>query len=52
MKQAIKIVSTLAIAILALDFIFFVGWVMSGQTPVDGFYFGAITANIIKAIIF
>lgn len=51
MKNAIKIILTVVIVILAIDFLFFVGWVMSGQTPVDGFYFGAITTNILRAII-
>jgi hypothetical protein len=27
-------------------------WLISGQTPVDDFYFGSITAHIIKFIFF
>lgn len=37
--------------VLALDFLAFALWIISGQQPVDGFYFGAITANIIKAVL-
>lgn len=51
MKNAIKITLTVAIVILAIDFIGFVLWAMSGQQPVDGFYVGAITTNVLRAII-
>jgi|LSQX01.1.fsa_nt_gb hypothetical protein len=47
----IKTVGAVALAILMLDALAFFAWVLSGQTPADGFYFGAITANIIKALL-
>ena len=34
-------------SLLALDVFGFVAWVASGQTPVDGFYIGALTARIL-----
>lgn len=37
--------------VLAIDFIVYAMWVLSGQVPVDGFYVGAITNAILKAII-
>lgn len=49
-----QVIGMLAIAIfmiMAIDAMFFFAWVMSGQNPGDGFYFGAITANIIKTFI-
>lgn len=46
-----KIIAGASIAILAIDFVGFASWVVSGQVPVDGFYLGRITAEIIKAII-
>jgi hypothetical protein len=36
------------IAIMIFDFVCFCAWVLSGQQPLDNFYFGAITGNIIK----
>lgn len=37
--------------VLLIDFSGFISWVSSGQQPVDGFYIGAITANIIRLFI-
>lgn len=48
----LKLIGYVSIAILAIDFIVFCGWIISGQHPVDGFYIGSITANILKAILF
>lgn len=53
-EYAIAILKTIvyvSIAILAIDFLVFCGWIISGQHPVDGFYVGSITANILKVII-
>ena len=47
MKTAINII----LAILLLDFVCFLAWLMAGQTPPDGMYLGMITRNIIKLII-
>lgn len=49
--HTIKIIGGALAFILALDFFAFLLWIMSGQHPVDGFYAGAITANIIKALL-
>lgn len=51
MKETLKIAGTLALLILFIDFCGFVAWVASGQHPADGFYIGAITANILKLIL-
>lgn len=37
--------------VMAADAMAFAIWILSGQTPVDGFYLGALTANIIKLFI-
>ncbi len=38
------------VAVLAIDFIGFMVWALSGQTPPDGFFFGTITKHILTAI--
>lgn len=43
---------TIAVVIIAVDFLGFLAWGMSGQMPVDGFYVGAITRNILQAVFF
>jgi len=48
MKTLFKIISIF----LLIDFVSFIAWVASGQVPVDGVYFGMITANFIKFILF
>lgn len=40
-----------AAMILFIDAMFFMAWIVSGQTPGDEFYFGALTANLLKIII-
>jgi hypothetical protein len=42
-----KIITT----IMIIDVLGFMMWTLSNQSPVDGFYVGAITSNIIKMII-
>lgn len=49
--HTLKYIGIALASILALDFFAFALWIFSGQHPVDGFYAGAITANIIKAIL-
>lgn len=49
--EKLKILGIIAIAVVLIDVLGFMAWVWSGQIPADGFYIGAITANIIKAII-
>jgi hypothetical protein len=36
--------------VMFLDWMCFGAWILSGQTPVDGFYLGRITAEIIKIL--
>ena len=43
--------SGVALGILMIDALCFIAWIASGQYPSDGFYFGAITTNIIKALL-
>ena len=52
MRNALKIAGTVLLAILAVDFFGFMAWILSGQTPGDSFYIGAITTNIIRALFF
>lgn len=46
-SPSVVILSVLA-SVLALDLFGFIAWFASNQSPADGFYIGAITANIIK----
>lgn len=48
-KDIIGFVLTVAAIILVLDALALAAWALSGQHPADGFYAGAITANIISA---
>lgn len=43
---------TIAVVVIAIDVLGFLAWGMSGQMPVDGFYVGAITRNVLQAILF
>lgn len=50
-----KIIGTIfiiATVILSIDFFGLMVWVLSGQTPVDSFYIGAITKNILMFLFF
>jgi len=51
MKSLLKITAGAIATIMAVDFLGFMMWILSSQMPVDGFYVGAITANILKAIL-
>jgi len=46
-----QIILTIVFVVLAVDFLGFVGWVASGQHPVDNFYVGTITAHALQAVI-
>jgi hypothetical protein len=46
--NAIKTCLYAAISLLLIDALGLMAWIASGQTPADGFYLGAISANIIK----
>ena len=47
----LKIIIYTILIILAIDLVGFIAWIVSGQLPVDNFYIGTITANIIKLFI-
>lgn len=49
MKNTLQTIAVIALAIILLDAVCFTAWVASNQRPADGFYAGAITANILKA---
>ena len=51
MKENLSIIGQVIVGYLMLDFVFFFIWVESGQVPVDGFYLGNLTTNILKIII-
>jgi hypothetical protein len=51
MKEILKIIGGTVIGLLAIDFVGFIAWVMSGQFPADNFYIGTITTHIIKLFI-
>jgi hypothetical protein len=44
-------IATAIVTLVAIDFAGFIGWIVSGQTPVDGFYLGRITVEVIKFFI-
>ena len=46
-----KTLATIAGMVLLFDALAFLCWALSGQHPTDGFYFGAITAHILGAIL-
>jgi hypothetical protein len=48
LNASLRIVTMAMVAILMFDAICLLAWIASGQQPVDGFYFGAITNNIIN----
>ncbi len=50
MTKTISTIFTIVAMIMLVDSISFVGWAASGQKPVDNFYAGAITANILASI--
>ena len=51
MKNILKAAGYTAAVIIAVDIFGFMAWVLSGQIPADNFYVGAITANILRAIL-
>jgi hypothetical protein len=48
MKDTLKIIGGVIVAILLVDAFGFMAWIYSGQTPVDNFYIGTITAHVLK----
>lgn len=51
MRNIFRTVLWVLVIAFMVDFACFIWWTMSGQKPVDSFYVGAISANIIKGII-
>lgn len=47
MKDLLSIIISLAIFVLVIDFLSFIAWVASGQTPPTAFFFGGITAQFL-----
>jgi len=51
MKQFINVLLSVMMVALIVDAVAFVMWSLSGQTPIDGFYIGAITKNILHFVV-
>lgn len=51
MEKILENVLYVIIAIMLFDFVMFMMWAMSGQAPVDGFYFGVITKTVLNLFI-
>ena len=49
--EAMQIVGGILVLAMLADILGFAAWIISGQLPVDNFYLGTITANILKAIL-
>ena len=52
MTKIISILPKIISIILIIDVIGFVCWVSTNQLPVDNFYIGIITKNILQVIFF
>lgn len=50
MKKILNFMGLVIVMVMAIDFLGFVAWVMSGQFPLDSVYIGAITTNLLKLI--
>lgn len=46
-----KYIYTLVAGIMIIDFLSFIAWIVSNEIPQGQFYFGSLTANIIKLFI-
>lgn len=49
--KTLKITLTIVAVVIAIDFIGFFAWAMSGQQPVDNFYVGSLTTHTLRAVI-
>lgn len=49
-NKILKTIINAILIILVIDFLGFVFWVILGQYPVDGFYIGRCTVEIIKVL--
>jgi len=50
-KTQMKYIYTLVAGIMIIDFLSFIAWIVSNEIPQGQFYFGSLTANIIKLFI-
>jgi len=50
MKNIILYTAGAVAVILTVDALGFIAWIASGQTPVDGFHAGRITAEVLRAL--
>ena len=51
-KSILSVLVWIVAIVLVIDFIGFMAWGLSGQYPADSFYIGAITRNILQALLF
>lgn len=51
MKKTLQTTLALTLTVLAIDFIAFWAWVMSGQYPAGEVYAGTITAHLIAFLV-
>jgi len=51
LKQITQLILSVIFIILAIDFLGFMAWIISGQYPADSFYLGSITAHILQAFL-
>ena len=52
MKDTIKTIAGALAVVAMVDMFGFMAWIVSGQTPADGFYVGALTASVLRALFF
>ena len=52
MKNILSVVAVTLGLIVIVDIFGFMAWIASGQTPADGFYIGALTASVLRALLF
>lgn len=50
-QNTVRIVRFLVSLVLLIDALGFIVWVLSGQKPIDGWYIGAVTAHVVRAVI-
>ena len=51
-RKVAEIVAGALGVVVAVDLFGFMAWIASGQAPVDGFYIGRITAEVLRALLF
>jgi len=51
MIKTIKLTGIIITLVLLIDCIGFCFWILSNQTPIDGFYIGRITAEVLRFVI-